>query len=250
MRLRFAAVPALLAFALFAFALPATAQEDGEEPNETAGKADEVPASVAPAWHVGDWWKVECHPLAGTQPKRPRSGPDLAKDPTRIVTVSFRVAEMRTVGGNRCYAIEMTNDQFDAERVTFVIRASNLTVKQLELTDDGQASTVIENPAKTYLHQDTGLLIPLDFPRFPKEGKDETVADTVGTTSRELIQTTKFSADGRQADVEIKSQINGKPIVSVQRWEAGRPWWTEARRTYDATEMEAGKLVDWSGKKE
>lgn len=234
-------MPRLLALLLLLCAGPLLAEDP---------KGDEKPASVAPSWSVGDWWKVQCHPLAGVQPKRPTNEPSLTRDKSTVVTVTFTVVEVRTVGGNRCFAIEMTNDQFEKEKVTFVIRASNLTVKQIETTTDGENSSTLENPAKTYVHQDTGLLIPLDFPRLPREGKDETVADTIGTTTREFIQTTKFAADGRKATVEIKTEINGKPLVSTQVWEQGRPWWTSAKRVYDGAEMESGTLVDWSGKQD
>lgn len=206
------------------------------------------PAGIAPAWSVGDWWKVTCHPLVGTQPKRPHTEPDLRPDPEVTVTVTYRVVETREVAGNRCWVIEMTNDKFEQERVVFFVRALNLTLKQLEISSGGDTPRTIDHPSKTYIHEDTGTLVPLDLPRLPREARDETVADTVGTGSREFIQTTRFSEDGRRATVEIRTTLNGKPLVSTQVWEANKPWWSEARRTLDGQPLEAGRLVDWKGK--
>ncbi len=237
----------LLAF-LAASLSHAQDEDPGDEP--PPGTKDEVPMTVAPAWTVGDWWKIECHPMAGVNPKQPNKPPTLEKDRKTTVTCTFQVVEMKTLDGNRCFVLEMTNDQFDTERVTLIVRSSNLTLKRMEQTDDGETSSVIDNPSKTYVHSDTGLLIPLDLPRLPREGTDETVADTIGTGTREFIQTTKYADGGRTAVVEIKTQINGKPLVSTQVWKAGHPWWVEARRVLDGVEMETGRLVDWSGRKD
>ena len=235
--------------------------QDGDKPKDPAPAAgdaaeegNEAPLekTVVPAWEVGDWWKVEYSPLVGTMPKKPVNGPNLARDPRLKETCTFTVEDLKELDGNRCYVIKVAVEGREGGAFQRIyVRQANLTVKLFEeiaMVDGKETPTATANPVKAFFRLESGTTIPFDFPRFPEEEKDELLPDTVGNTNVPLVEKIQYAADKKTVTFEMAAKVNGKEVKSYQKWEAGKPWWVEAKRSQGGVDGEMGKLVDWSGK--
>ncbi|MBI3269479.1 MAG: hypothetical protein HYZ53_10700 [Planctomycetes bacterium] len=236
-------------------AVPAVRAQEPKEPPAGEGMegGEEPPAekTVVPTWEVGDWWKVQYMPLIGNMPKRPTNGPSLTRDPRVKETCTFTVEDLKDLDGNLCYVLKVAAEGDEKTSYRIWIRQANLTVKLFEevrLVDGQESVTGTKNPVKPFFRLESGTTIPFDFPRFPVEEADETTGDTVQNTSVPMVQKATYAKDKLTVSFESSARVNGKEVKSYQKWEAGKPWWVEAKRTEAGVDAEMGKLVDWSRK--
>ena len=53
----------------------------------------------------------------------------------------------------------------------------------------------------------------------------------------------RFRGGGARMEVELRGEIAGEKLVSVQTWERGLPWWKDAARERGGEETLRAELV-------
>ncbi len=199
------------------------------------------PIANNPEWQIGQTWQVRTTPTSWA--------PDYEQGRARrvrqrkSVTLTYEVKKIEKVDGNRCFVVRVTEDGVKDRARIYYFRTRDLTVKQLVEESNGKAVSTIANPARPFfMLQDSGIC-PLDFPRFPTSTKPDKWEGKVGETGLKLVQLSKYENKGRTLLIKLRCKHNGKVYESEQRWEAGKPWWTSAKRKVDGKVLETGTLV-------
>ncbi len=199
------------------------------------------PIANNPEWQVGQTWQVVTSPSAWL--------PDYGKGRVKrvrqrkTVTLTYEVKGVEKVDGNRCFVVRMTEDGISDRARVYYFRTRDLTVKQLVEESNGKAVSTIANPARPFFFLPDSGICPLDFPRFPTSIKPDTWEGKVGESGLKLVQLSKYEDKGRTLLIKLRCKQNGKLYETEQRWEAGKPWWTSAKRTVDGKTVEVGTLV-------
>jgi hypothetical protein len=211
-----------------------SAAQDGSEPPADAPKQDDESRGplrdLAPSWRPGSAWTVVTNPLVFSSPKDPRAESGLHRDLTKKISLHFQVKDVTKLEDVSCLEVSVASEFRPGEEVTLVVRAQDLSLKELRTKDKSSGQdTVISNGRTPFVCYETSALIPYDFPLFPRETKSEERTFDLGS-GRKVVQKITLDAD-RVATIVLTTTVGGDEIVTTQRWKRGLPFWSSATRT-------------------
>lgn len=220
-------------------------------------------AQSAPHWTVGDTWQVGV--WQGQAYLRRGSGAAASQgayNPRgRMITVSFQVSGVQTIGDQECYEVQVTfpREETGFRRMYQVYYAKDtgklLRVKDVSLTPAGATRDVTTDyasntsgPTAVY---DVASLVPLDWPGWTQENVDAPASGarrTSQSTTHEVAQLQDGTS--QPVDVVTLTTLAGqKEIRVVQQWSKGAAWWNEAKKYDNGRLVAEAMLLEVNGKK-
>ncbi len=192
--------------------------------------------AFAPDWATGDRWRVRVK-LADIE--RPR-------------TYEYEVQGDEVVAGDDCWRVRAIEVEAQFPPQSFrrlFFRKDDLTlvaVDDVSTIDPalfarsenrrGREAFLLERAAGA------GDEIIVDHPRMPA-GCDDEARDVAVGHEPPITQIVRFRAGASRMEVELRAEVGGERLVSVQTWERGRPWWKDAARVRGGEETVRAELV-------
>jgi glycine cleavage system H protein len=199
--------------------------------------------TFTPLWEPGDKWKIEvryAQPSVARMPDPP--------DEEKVKKWQFEFLGYEFVEGEEVLQVKAIEVEGTPPMFYYLvnIRPADFTLLNLYTVQviNPTKKTEIYNSYKndTWISFKPIWNIILDHPRFPEDNFAE-VREIAPPEEEPLRQKTTFSPDERVMEIEITTNLDGDTLRSIQIWEKGLPWWREARRLREDTELIAGKLL-------
>ncbi|MEW6606717.1 MAG: hypothetical protein AB1414_04560 [bacterium] len=229
-----------------------------------------ISTKFIPKWQVGDWWEVqvikELPVLYGD-----KRGIEI----TRIVSLfKFEVIKIENIDKQPHYIIKVTdstgNEWIDEyyilkiEKANFILKSLiNIHVQKNERISLCQYDNDL---GPIVFSQTVGNSIPFDFPifipiRILKKNINEVLTIKEEKSFRkeglpEIKQRIEFKQSlhheklHRNLEVVLTTIENDIELKCIQKWEPGKPWWTEAKRVKGDEILSEAELIDYGHKGE
>jgi hypothetical protein len=206
----------------------------------------------SPQWRKGDSWIVRTWYGKGAihGDKRDRFFVNKAIP----IDVYFQVVDVKTFKKEVCYQIQVTfpkDERGFQRRWILYIRQDDLTLKRIvnnSIKSDGSFVNIwYDFPKGPVLADNVESLIPFDFPLFSQKKilfQDEARAREV---KQEAFFLTIKLRDRIQRVIQftISTKKDDTVIKAVQKWQYGKPWWSEAKRFKDGKIIAEAILVEF-----
>lgn len=204
---------------------------------------------VRPHWSQGETWQVDVTKMTEAPALRPDQLVDFKPRPYTL-RYAFSVDGVTNFDGEPCSQIAIRCVAVDGSPVEdryvyrIYIRQQPTSLKRVErLTTNGvveAGESFAIGPASA---SDWVGALPLEFPLFDNATSQPPAADTrfVDATQESLPP----QATGHQFKIKSKG---GREKECVQKWEPGKPWWTEATLKLPDKEPYTAKLITNSSK--
>lgn len=234
----------VLAFCSLMLAQPATPQTN-------------VPSSSAPQWVVGDTWRVGAwHAQVFRPDKRPTMGTYKLKG--RLISVTFLVVGIKTVGQTECYEVKVTfpREETGFQRLYFVyysraagklVRVHDVSLRPDGSTKDNRTDYPTDSSSPTFVDDVPGA-VPLDWPVLTQQNVTPQTGGTTKTAQTTIPRSVQ-SPDGTAEDeVTLTKSSEKKQAKVVQHWRKGEGWWRQAQKYRNGELIGEAILLEVNGR--
>ncbi len=199
--------------------------------------------TFTPQWVVGQKWKVR------TEFEQPSMA--MVANPGNencVRTFEYEVIEeFADVGGETCWQVKVTELEGPPVQkyVVLSIARGDFSLRLIEEVNahDPRNRSRLPNDwgAEVYIELRRPRELIVDLPLFPAENRDERREVAVGEEPKVVVEA-RFEPKRMLLSMQADPG-RGSAIRSEQVWEAGLPWWKEARRTAGERVLIKGELV-------
>lgn len=214
---------------------------------ESSTSEQMVHISFAPAWKIGQTWRVEVFSLLedGTPAER---------------TWRFKVSDRTVMNINTIYTLEISSA---GDPETFVAKLNNtdMTLVYLAHYKAGHlVNEVYPNDPIFFLDTEGARRVPLDFSPLRaydlsldqfnapqlilNSEKQFEMARGSGRQSFELYRERFTKKTMSRLNITFESNVDGRKLMNFQMWESGKPWWTNSLRFDDEMVVSEGVLLE------
>ncbi|MHC4829702.1 MAG: glycine cleavage system protein H [Planctomycetota bacterium] len=201
--------------------------------------------TFTPQWSRGDNWIVEVR----------FQQPSLAMVPAQFtgpqdVAIRWRYEVIDSDGsaqGASCYVVKAIEVEGPPPQSYYLlsIAKEDFGLRQIEevSSHDPSRRSVTFNDwgRESYLELRQRRELLVDLPFFPIDNKAE--EREIEVEGEPTIKLRADFPDEKSMTLECEAPMDGKTLISKQRWERGAPWWVEAERRVGDNLLMHGKLV-------
>lgn len=213
-------------------------------------------------WTVGDTWKVGTwHGLLYKRGSGAPASQEAYNPRGRMITVTFQVSDIKTVGDRQCYEVQVTYPRedtgFQRRYQAYYCKTTGrlLRVRDVSLRPGGTIKDITTDyPADAQgptLVEGVPSLVPLDWPDPARQNvtpqAGQTNAPSQATTIAN-VQSTSGAAQ-RENHVALTERSGSNQVQVTQYWRPGEHWWREAKKYENGQLVTEAVLLEINGTK-